>query len=83
HDCSDCFNLGSNTGFTVLEMIHALERVTSRTVPYKLAGRRAGDPAALVASNQKAKDTLGWVPSHSGIEEILQDAWNWENNRKY
>ena len=83
NDCSDCFNLGSNTGFTVLEMIRALENVTGRQVPYEIAPRREGDPASLVASNTKAKKLLGWEPIHSGIEEILRDAWNWENNRKY
>ena len=83
NDCSDCFNLGSNTGFTVLEMIRALENVTGRQVPYEIAPRREGDPASLVASNTKAKNLLGWEPIHSGIEEILRDAWNWENNRDY
>ncbi|WP_363316711.1 UDP-glucose 4-epimerase GalE [uncultured Dysosmobacter sp.] len=83
HNCSDSFNLGSNTGFTVLEMMKALEKVAGRSVPYQLAGRRAGDPASLVASNEKARRLLGWRPEHSGIEEILADAWNWENNRRY
>ena len=83
NDCSDSFNLGSNEGFTVLEMIQALERVTGKLVPYQLAGRRAGDPASLIASNKKAKELLGWNPVHSGIDEILLDAWNWENNRRY
>lgn len=64
-------------------MIKALEKVTGKPVPYKLAGRREGDPAVLVASNEKARKLLGWEPVHSGIEEILTDAWNWENNRKY
>lgn len=83
NDRSDCFNLGSNTGFTVLEMIRALEKVTGREVPYQIAARREGDPASLVASNEKARKLLGWEPVHSGIEEILRDAWNWENNRRY
>ena len=83
HNHSDCFNLGSNTGFTVLEMIRALEQVTGDKVPYELAGRRAGDPPSLVASNEKAKTLLGWEPVHSGIQEILTDAWNWEGNRGY
>lgn len=82
-DCSECFNLGSNTGFTVLEMIRTLEQVSGRSVPYLPDGRRAGDPAVLVASNEKAKRLLGWTPAHSGIEEILQDAWNWEQHRRY
>lgn len=80
---SDCFNLGSSAGFTVLEMIRALEAVMGREVPHVLAGRREGDPASLVASNEKARHVLGWEPQHSGIEEILSDAWAWEQNRRY
>lgn len=83
HDCSDAFNLGSGTDFTVLEMIHELERVCGRPVPYELAGRREGDPAALVASHDKAASVLGWRPKHSDIGTILRDAWNWEENRRY
>jgi UDP-glucose 4-epimerase len=80
---SDCFNLGSGDGFTVLEMIDALSRVSGKPVPHVLAGRREGDPAVLVASSEKAMRVLGWKPEHSSIEEILSDAWNWEMNRKY
>lgn len=80
---SDCFNLGSGTGFTVLEMIKALEEVSGQPVPYALADRREGDPAVLVASNTKAKKVLGWNPKHSDIRTILRDAWAWEQNRKY
>ncbi len=83
NNCSDFFNLGSNKGFTVLEMIGALRKVTGRNVPYRLAERREGDPAILVASSRKAKRLLNWQPEHSGIEEILGDAWNWEMNRRY
>lgn len=80
---SDCFNLGSGTGFTVLEMIEALSRVTGSAVPYTKAGRRDGDPAVLVASSEKAKQILEWNPTHSSIEEILTDAFRWESNRAY
>lgn len=83
NNCSECFNLGSNTGFTVLEMIKALEKITGKDVPYQIAPRRDGDPTSLVASNEKAFRLLGWQPQHSKIEEILQDAWNWETNRRY
>lgn len=83
NNCSDVFNLGSNDGFTVLEMIHALQDVTRSTVPYQIAGRREGDPAILVASNEKAQDILSWKPKYSKIENILIDAWKWEKNRKY
>lgn len=80
---SDCFNLGSNMGQTVLEMVRALENITGRPAPYTPSGRRTGDPVALVASNAKAKNLLCWEPKHSNIEEILLDAWNWENCRRY
>lgn len=80
---SDCFNLGSGDGFTVLEMINALAKVSGKPVPHVLAGRREGDPAVLVASSEKAARILGWTPKYSSIEGILTDAWNWENNRKY
>lgn len=83
HKQSNSFNLGSNSGFTVLEMIKVLEKISGKTVPFQIANRRAGDPPVLVASNQKAQEILGWQASHSSIEEILEDAWNWENNRRY
>ncbi len=82
-DCSESFNLGSSEGFTVLEMISALEKVSGKPVPYEIAPRREGDPSSLVASNAKARKLLGWDPVHSGIEEILLDAWNWEKYRRY
>lgn len=80
---SDCFNLGSGDGFTVLEMIDALTRVSGKPVPHTIADRREGDPAVLIASSEKAMRVLGWKPKHSSIDEILTDAWNWEMNRKY
>jgi UDP-glucose 4-epimerase len=83
NDRSDCFNLGSNQGFTVLEVIRALEKVSQRPVPYEIAGRREGDPAVLVASNCKAREILGWIPSNSDLEGILKDAYHWETNRRY
>lgn len=83
NNISEDFNLGSNEGFTVLEMVRALEKITGENVPFELAKRREGDPAALVASNAKAKQLLGWNPVNSGIETILNDAYNWETNRSY
>ena len=80
---SDSFNLGSNEGFTVLEMIEALQNVSGQEVPYVLSERREGDPAVLVASNSKASEVLGWDPKRSDIQTILRDALNWELNRRY
>jgi UDP-glucose 4-epimerase len=83
NQCSEDFNLGSDTGFTVLEIIKKFEETTGKKVPFKLSGRRAGDPASLVASNEKARKLLGWELKRSGIETILQDAWNWELGKRY
>lgn len=83
HRESKDFNLGSEQGFTVLEMVRALEEVSGRKVPFRIAERREGDPPVLVAASGRAKELLGWNASHSGIGEILTDAWNWENHRKY
>ena len=80
---SEAFNLGSSEGFTVLEMVRALREVSGADAPYEVAGRREGDPAVLVASSVKAERILHWEATHSGIDEILRDAWNWENNRRY
>ncbi len=82
-DCSEDFNLGSGTGFTVLEMVNALQKVTGKNVPYRIAERREGDPPSLVATSDKAKRLLGWTAAHSSIEEILRSAWKWEEMRRY
>jgi UDP-glucose 4-epimerase len=76
------FNMGSNEGYTVLEIIKECERVTQKKINYQIVGRRLGDPAKLVASNIKVKKILGWEPKRK-IFEIVTDAWNWEKNRRY
>lgn len=83
HNVSEQFNLGSETGFTVLEIIRAFEKVTGIAVPHTLGARRAGDPAMLVAGNEKAKRLLGWEPAKSNLETILTDAYHWELKRTY
>ncbi|MBE1556312.1 UDP-glucose 4-epimerase GalE [Sporosarcina limicola] len=74
---SDIFNLGSSQGFSVKEIIDAARTVTGREIPERSGGRRAGDPSALVASSTKAVTVLGWQPTRTSIEKIIQDAWNW------
>lgn len=74
---SSIFNLGNGMGHSVLEVIEAARKVTGEEIPVVFAKRRAGDPATLVASSQKAKDVLGWKPEHADIEEIIESAWNW------
>ena len=83
NDGNHAFNLGSSEGFSVLEILHEAERVTGEPVPHDIADRRPGDPAVLIASNEKAKDVLGWEPKRSEVQTILRDAWNWEQNKKY
>ena len=72
------FNLGTGTGFTVLEVIRAVEKVTGAAVPHTLAGRRPGDPPALVASAGKAQSILGWTRNLLPLEEIVRSAWQWK-----
>ena len=69
-------NLGNGQGFSVFEMVEAARKVTGHPVPAKVEGRRAGDPALLVASSDRARTVLGWQPE-AGIEEIIASAWNW------
>jgi UDP-glucose 4-epimerase len=74
---SDVFNLGNGVGFSNLEIIEAAETVVGHKIPVIDAPRRAGDPATLVASSQKAKQLLGWAPRFTDIESIIETAWKW------
>ncbi len=79
---STMINLGTGKGNSVLEIIKKAESISGEKIKYDFVGRRAGDPAVLVADNTKAKNILGWVPSYS-IENIIEHAWNWHKNPKY
>lgn len=74
---NDTFNLGNGVGFTVKEIIATAEKVVGNPIPYETVPRRAGDPAQLVASSEKAKRVLGWAPRYNDIETIIRSAWNW------
>lgn len=76
---SGVFNLGSGDGFSVKEIIDTARKVTGKPIPAKAEPRRAGDPSVLIASNQKAREVLGWVPRR-GLEEIISDAWAWHQS---
>ena len=71
------FNLGTENGCSVKEVIEAARKVTGHAIPSKVAPRRVGDPAYLIADATKAKKVLGWHPKYSGIEIIMQHAWDW------
>lgn len=70
----EIFNLGTGVGSSVREVIDAVARVTERAVPVAEEPRRAGDPATLVASGEKARRVLGWAPEHT-LDDIICDAW--------
>ncbi|MGC1304204.1 MAG: UDP-glucose 4-epimerase GalE [Caulobacteraceae bacterium] len=74
---AEFFNLGTGEGTTVKEIADAIEKVSGKPLPRKVGPRRAGDPPVLVASNAKARAKLGWEPTHSSVDEIVQSAWRW------
>jgi UDP-glucose 4-epimerase len=74
---SDFINLGSEYGYSVLEVIEAARRVTGKPIEVKIEPRRPGDPSRLVANAAKAKQVLGWEPEYTTLDPILQSAWEW------
>jgi UDP-glucose 4-epimerase len=79
---SAVINLGTGSGNSVLEIIEKAKLICKKDIPFEITGRRAGDPAILVADNKKANKLLGWSPKYS-IEAILETAWRWHNAPKY
>ena len=79
---SNIFNLGNGVGFTVNEVIETARKVTGHPIPAKVSPRRAGDPAKLIASSEKAKTVLGWKPEHADLEEIIASAWKWHKSHQ-
>jgi UDP-glucose 4-epimerase len=72
----ETFNLGSARGYSVREVIETARAVTGKAIVAREEPRRAGDPPRLVASNQRARDALGWTPEKS-LEDMIRDAWRW------
>ena len=75
---STTLNLGTGVGTSVLEVIHATERISGRSVPHVISPRRAGDPVASYADPTKARTTLGWAATHS-LDDIIESAWRWHS----
>ncbi|MCC6790489.1 MAG: UDP-glucose 4-epimerase GalE [Thermomicrobiales bacterium] len=71
------FNLGSKDGFSVRQLVDAVERVTGLPLPVGEAPRRAGDPPVLIADSTRARTELGWRPNRSTLEEMIGSAWDW------
>jgi len=76
---SAVFNLGNGEPHSVLQVVKAVERATGRAVPFDLAPRRAGDPAALYASNGRIREALSWHPRFASLETIVESAWQWHS----
>lgn len=77
---SNFFNLGSGKGFSVKEIIDAAQKVTGQKIKTELGARRAGDPARLIASSDKARKILKWTPHFDDVEKIIATAWNWHKS---
>lgn len=75
---SHTLNAGYGRGFSVLEVLDAVDKVTNMTIHRRMEGRRAGDPAALIADNREILATLDWRPAHANLDGIVRDALAWE-----
>jgi UDP-glucose 4-epimerase len=76
------YNLGNGAGFSVLDVVEAVRRVTGHPMPTQVGPRRPGDPAVLVASSAKIRDELGWTPRKPTVDEMVADAWKFEQSRR-
>ncbi|WP_422924037.1 UDP-glucose 4-epimerase GalE [Singulisphaera sp. PoT] len=73
------YNLGSGSGVSVLEVLHACEAVVGRPIAHEIVGRRPGDPATLIATPEKIVKELGWAPKYTDIHSIVETAWKWHS----
>ncbi|MCF6775573.1 UDP-glucose 4-epimerase GalE [Thiotrichales bacterium 19X7-9] len=80
---SHTYNLGNGQGFSVLEVIESVKKITKKNIKVIQSNRRAGDPAVLIADSSDAKKNLNWQPQFNQLDQIIQDAWQWELNSKW
>ncbi len=80
HTGTEVFNLGTGTGYSVLDIVHAFEKATGVAVPFVFAPRRAGDIAEFYADPRKAREILGWKAEKS-LEDMCRDSWRWQRNQ--
>jgi len=78
---STVINLGTGSGYSVLEVVRTCEEVTGRKARLRLEARRPGDPAQVYASIERARDLLDWTPQRSDLQTIVRDAWSWHRSR--
>jgi UDP-glucose 4-epimerase len=74
---SRIYNLGSGSGYSVLDVIETARKVTGHAIPFEYAPRRAGDLGVLVADSQRIKQELGWSPQYDDLQRIIETAWHW------
>lgn len=79
HKGTEVFNLGTGTGYSVLDIVKAFSKVNNIEIPYEIKPRRAGDIAECFADPTKAKTELGWV-AEKDLEDMCRDSWNWQSN---
>jgi len=77
---SRIFNLGNGKGFSNKQVIQAVREVTGKEIKAEMGLRRAGDPATLIASSEKAVKELGWKPKYNSLESIIESAWQWHSS---
>ena len=78
---NNAYNLGNGAGFSVLQVIDSVRRVTGHPIPVEICPRREGDPAVLVASSERAVRELGWRPKYTDLDDIVRTAWAWHQKR--
>lgn len=74
---SQVYNLGNGQGYSVRQVIETARQITGHPIPAEVTPRRAGDPATLVGSSVKIRETLGWKPKYPELEAIVKTAWEW------
>lgn len=77
HNRSGIYNLGNGTGFSVKQVIEKAREITNHPIPAQVMSRRDGDPAELIASSEKAKAEMSWIPQYEDLGVIIQSAWDW------
>jgi UDP-glucose 4-epimerase len=77
---NDIYNLGSEEGFSILEIIKLTEKITGHKINYEFTDRRPGDPPVLIASREKAIQKLGWQPDNSTLKQVIKDTCRWFND---
>lgn len=75
----EVFNLGTGTGYSVFELLHAFEKAAGKAIPYKITDRRPGDIAECWSDPSRARNTLGWQATRN-IDDMMRDSWNWQKN---